>query len=56
MKVFYRPIEQFQKPLSVPVVPKDSLSLIASGGDVVVRSRIFYPQRPGHEGDFYQKR
>ena len=56
MKVFYRPIEQFQKPLSVPVVPKDRLSLIASGGDVIVRSRIFYPQGPGHERDFYQKR
>jgi hypothetical protein len=56
MKVFYRPTEQFQKPLSVPVVPKDGLSLIASGADVVVRSRIFYPQRPGHERDFYQKR
>jgi len=56
MKVFYRPSEQFQKPLSVPVVPKDGLSLIASGADVVVRSRIFYPQRAGHEGDLYQKR
>jgi hypothetical protein len=52
MKVFYCPTEQFQKPLSVPVVPKDSLSLIASGRDVVVRSRIFYPQWPGHEGGF----
>src|SRR6184192_1128362 len=51
MKVFYRPSEQFQKPLSVPVVPKDRLSLIASGADVVVRSRIFDSQRPGHEGD-----
>jgi len=56
MKVFYRPIEQFQKPLSVPVVPKDGLSLIASGADVVVRAGIFDSQRPGHEGDLYQKR
>src|SRR5438093_10170401 len=54
MKVFYCSSEQFQKPLSVPVVPKDSLLLIASGRAVVVRSRIFYPQRPGHERDFYQ--
>jgi hypothetical protein len=56
MKVFYCSSEQLQKPLSVPVVPKDSLLLVASGADVVVRSRIFYPQGPGHEGDFYQKR
>jgi hypothetical protein len=56
MKVFYRPSEQFQKPLSVPVVPKDRLSLVASGADVVVHSRIFYPQWPGHERGFYQKR
>ena len=56
MKVFYRPIEQFQKLLSVPVVPKDGLSLVASGRDVVVRSRIFYPQRAGHERDLYHKR
>jgi len=56
MKVFYRPSEQFQKLLSVPVVAKDRLSLVASGADVVVRSRIFYPQWPGHERDLYQKR
>jgi len=42
--------ELFQVPPSVLVVPKNSLTVVASTNDVIDGSRIFDPNRSGHEG------